>query len=75
MSPHSEKNRTLAGNRGSTTSVIGRKRPFISHSFQEFERPLSGKADVQILIFEKSSGNDRFARDSGHSAGTMVRGR
>jgi hypothetical protein len=30
-----------------------------------FERPLLGKADVRILIFEKSLRNDRFAPDSG----------
>jgi hypothetical protein len=33
--------------------------------FMKIERPLSGKADVQILIFEKSLPNFRFTPDSG----------
>ena len=28
---------------------IGRELPFISAVFQQFERPLSGKADIQVL--------------------------
>jgi len=43
--------------------------------FIEFERPLSGKADVQILVFEKSLRNGRHAPDCGPSADRMMTGR
>jgi hypothetical protein len=32
--------------------------------FIEFERPLSGKADVQIMVFEKSLRNGRYAHNT-----------
>jgi hypothetical protein len=40
--------------------------------FIEVERPLSEKADVQDIVFEKSLGNDRYTLDSGHSGDTMA---
>ena len=39
------------------------------------ERPLPGKADVQILTLEISLPNDRYTPVSGHQADTMSRGR
>ena len=50
----------------SMTTAPGRLRAFISVIFAVPERPLSGKADVQILDFEKSLRNDRYAHGSGH---------
>ena len=38
----------------SRPAVSGRLRPFIFSILVMFERPLSGKADIQILDFEKS---------------------
>ncbi len=47
-------------------TAIGRKLPLTTSIFKQIERPLSGKADVQILDFEKSLRNDRYAHGSGH---------
>ena len=47
-------------------SASGRKRPLKTAVLERFERPLSGKADVQILVSEKSLRNDRFTPGSGH---------
>jgi hypothetical protein len=41
-------------------SAYGRKRPLISAFFEQFERPLSGNADVQELAVPKSIWNSRF---------------
>ena len=50
-------------------TACGRKRPVISLIFEPTERPLSGKADIQILVVEKLLWNDRLRSppDSGHS--------
>ena len=37
-----------------------------SNARTQTERPLSGKADVQDIVFEKSLGNDRYTLVSGH---------
>jgi hypothetical protein len=46
-------------------TASGRLRPVKSSFFQQSERPLSGKADIQILIFDKTLRNDRYTPDSG----------
>jgi hypothetical protein len=46
-------------------SAVGRFLPFVLVILLTFERPLMGKADVQVLVSENSLGNDRFAPDSG----------
>ena len=56
-------------------SALGRQRPFISMVFAVTERPLPVKADVQILLFEKLLGNDRFTLHSGRWDGKVPRGR
>ena len=43
--------------------------------FIEFEQPLSGKADIQILVSEKSLRNGRYALDSGRWDGKVVNDR
>jgi hypothetical protein len=43
----------------------GRLRPVRLLISTTFERPLSGKADVQILVIENSLRNDRYTPDSG----------
>ncbi len=43
--------------------------------FAVTERPLPVKADVQILLFEKLLGNDRFTLHSGRWDGKVPRGR
>jgi hypothetical protein len=53
-------------------SAHGRKLPLISVVLSVPERSLSGKADVQILDFEKSLRNDRYARGSGHWDGRVL---
>jgi hypothetical protein len=40
-------------------TALGRKLPFNSVAFAVPERPLPGKADIQILVFEKSLRNGR----------------
>jgi hypothetical protein len=40
--------------------------------FIEFERPLSGKADVQILVFEERLLNDRYTPGSGPWGGRVM---
>ena len=42
-------------------TAIGRKRTLISRSHQQFERPLSGKADIQELAVAEVVRNDGFA--------------
>ncbi len=42
-------------------SAIGRKRTLISPNFRQFERPLSGKADIQ-LVLAKRAANDPVIR-------------
>ncbi len=49
-------------------TAIGRKRPFISAVFEQIQRPLSGKADIQNLAVEICVLRDRFTLGSGHSA-------
>ena len=56
-------------------AASGRKRPVIFEILVAFERPLSGKADVQILALEISLPSDRYTRDSGRSADKLARGR
>ena len=43
-------------------SPFGRKRPFISLVFAVPERPLSGKADIQISVAKNSCGAAAFGR-------------
>ena len=50
----------------------GRKLPLISVVFSVPERPLPVKADVQILDFEKSLRNVRYAHGSGHWDGRVL---
>ncbi len=50
----------------SKMSAVGRKLPLITSIFKQIERPLSGKADIQILVSEKSLRNDRYAPESRH---------
>ncbi len=57
------------------TPASGRKRPLIFVIFQGSERLLSAKADVQILVFEKSLRNDRYTLNSGRWADTIATGR
>jgi len=40
---------------------LGQKRPFIFVDIQYFERPLSGKADIQELAVAEVVRNDGFA--------------
>ncbi len=47
-------------------SASGRKRTSISCSFQQFERPLSGKADIKPETPEIESENVRITLGSGH---------
>ncbi len=56
-------------------TASGRKLPVRINLFQCFERPLSGKADVQSGISENGSPNDRYTPVSGHSGGRVVKGR
>ncbi len=56
-------------------AAFGRKLPLISAVFSVPERPLSVKADVQILTLEISLPSDRYTPVSGHQADTMSRGR
>jgi hypothetical protein len=46
------------------TTAAGRFLPFALVIFLPFERPLTEKADVQILLLKKLPGNDRFAPGS-----------
>jgi hypothetical protein len=46
-------------------TASGRKLPLKTLVFQQSERPLLGKADIQIRIFEKTLRNDRYTPDSG----------
>ena len=45
----------------SQTAACGRKRTLFSGSHQQFERPLSGKADIQELAVAEVVRNDGFA--------------
>ena len=47
-------------------SALGRLRLLKAAGLMRIERPLSGKADVQDIVFEKSLGNDRYTLVSGH---------
>jgi len=47
--------------------------PGLMDSFVSTACPLSGKADVQILVSEKSLRNDRYTLESGLSADTMMK--
>ena len=49
-------------------STSDRERPFDSAHFGVFERPLSGKADIQDVAVAKCLLNVRFAPDSGRWA-------
>jgi len=44
---------------------LGRFRPVSLLILAMIERPLTGKADAQNFVFEKSLWNDRFTPDSG----------
>ncbi len=48
-------------------SAPGRKRTLISRFYQQFERPLSGQADIQGLAVPEVLRNDGFGPKSGHS--------
>ncbi len=52
-------------------SAYGRKRTLDFVDFGVFERPLSGKADIQELAGPKSIWNGRFASDSGPRAARL----
>ncbi len=47
-------------------SAFGRQRLLKAAGLMRIERALSGKADVQDIVFEKSLGNDRYTPVSGH---------
>ncbi len=36
-------------------SAYGRKRTLISRYFQQIERPVSGKADIQLILVKRSA--------------------
>ena len=53
-------------------TACGRKRPVILKLFIESERPLLGKADVQIRILRTRLLNDHFTLECGRSRGRVM---
>ncbi len=53
-------------------AASGRKLPVKLVDFEQFERPLSGKADVQIGILRTRLLHDRLALESGGSRGRVM---
>ena len=49
-------------------TACGRQRTLISLEYWSYERPLSGKADIQLGALENRFPNDRFPPETGHQA-------